>query len=69
MLNSFLIFLISGANPGNYKDLDTQINSNSNVRIVDGALVLKNIQKVMVMMMMIMVDGDDDDDQIKYYSI
>ena len=37
---------ISGATPGNYKDLDTQVNSNSNIRIVDGALVLKNIQKV-----------------------
>ena len=33
----------SGNKPENYKDLDTQVQSN--VKVVDGALVLKNVQK------------------------
>ena len=37
------INLSTGNKPENYKDLDTQVQSN--VKIVDGALVLKNVQK------------------------
>lgn len=32
-----------GNKPENYKDLDTQVQSN--VKVIDGALVLKNVQK------------------------
>merc|ERR1719474_1361664 len=32
-----------GSKPTDYKDLDTQVNSN--IKIIDGSLVLKNIQK------------------------
>ena len=32
-----------GNKPENYRDLDTQVQSN--VKVVDGALVLKNVQK------------------------
>ena len=37
------INLSTGNKPENYKDLDTQVQSN--VKVVDGALVLKNVQK------------------------
>ena len=35
--------LCSGNKPENYRDLDTQVQSN--VKVIDGALVLKNVQK------------------------
>ena len=35
--------LVSGNKPENYRDLDTQVQSN--VKVIDGALVLKNVQK------------------------
>ena len=34
---------MSGSQPSNYRDLDTQVNSN--VKLIEGAMVLKNIQK------------------------
>ena len=37
-----LLFVL-GIKPENYRDLDTQVQSN--VKVIDGALVLKNIQK------------------------
>ena len=35
--------LVLGAKPENYQDLDMQVQSN--VKVISGALVLKNIQK------------------------
>ena len=34
---------IAGNKPENYRELDTQVKSN--VKVIDGALVLKNVQK------------------------
>ena len=38
-----LLLFVVGIKPENYRDLDTQVQSN--VKVIDGALVLKNIQK------------------------
>ena len=36
-------YFIAGNKPENYRELDTQVKSN--VKVIDGALVLKNVQK------------------------
>ena len=41
-LRGFISF-IAGNKPENYRELDTQVKSN--VKVIDGALVLKNVQK------------------------
>ena len=38
-----LFSFIAGNKPENYRELDTQVKSN--VKVIDGALVLKNVQK------------------------
>ena len=41
--NIFINFTISGNKPEDYRDLDTNVQSN--VKVIDGALTMKNIQK------------------------